>query len=141
MHANCHRKDAVILQEGFQRFKMADECGNPKCQFNNMRTTHFHCLRPGCNYSFKNKADMGKLKLVQRRVFINQINELMFFIFLEKHKNHHQKNDEIAKDGFKKFTKYESCNFANCKSSLVVNHIHCIRPGKGVSCISVVYNC
>lgn len=105
MHANYHRKDAVILQEGFRRFRAAEDCGSNDCPFAREHTTHFHCRRPGCNFTFKNKADM------------------------EKHKNHHLKNDAIAKDGFRKFTKSENCNFIGCKYSGLVNHIHCIRPG------------
>ncbi|VDM01837.1 unnamed protein product [Schistocephalus solidus] len=105
MHANYHRKDAVILQEGFQRYRATEVCDVPNCPYADERTTHFHCKRTGCHFTFKNKAD------------------------IEKHKNHHQKNDEHAKNGFRKFTKYEACRFAGCKYSSVMNHIHCIRPG------------
>lgn len=61
MHANYHRKDSAILQEGFQRFRATESCSAPHCVFAGQRTTHFHCRRPGCTYTFKNKADMGKL--------------------------------------------------------------------------------
>lgn len=60
MHANYHRKDSAILQEGFQRFRATERCSTPHCAFRGQRTTHFHCRRPGCKYTFKNKADMGK---------------------------------------------------------------------------------
>ncbi|CAG9796107.1 unnamed protein product [Diatraea saccharalis] len=60
MHANYHRKDSAILQEGFQRFRATESCAAPHCIFAGQRTTHFHCRRPGCTYTFKNKADMGK---------------------------------------------------------------------------------
>ncbi|CAH2210843.1 jg20715 [Pararge aegeria aegeria] len=60
MHANYHRKDSAILQEGFQRFRATESCSAPHCIFAGQRTTHFHCRRPGCTYTFKNKADMGK---------------------------------------------------------------------------------
>lgn len=60
MHANYHRKDSAILQEGFQRFRATESCSAPHCMFAGQRTTHFHCRRPGCTYTFKNKADMGK---------------------------------------------------------------------------------
>lgn len=59
MHANYHRKDSAILQEGFQRFRATESCAAPHCIFSGQRTTHFHCRRPGCTYTFKNKADMG----------------------------------------------------------------------------------
>lgn len=59
MHANYHRKDSAIIQEGFQRFRATEDCGTPLCAFYGQRTTHFHCRRPGCNFTFKNKADMG----------------------------------------------------------------------------------
>lgn len=60
MHANYHRKDTAIIQEGFQRFRATEDCLLESCSFFNQRTTHFHCRRNNCNYTFKNKADMGK---------------------------------------------------------------------------------
>lgn len=60
MHANYHRKDSAIIQEGFQRFRATENCGTEYCQFAGQRTTHFHCRRTGCRYTFKNKADIGK---------------------------------------------------------------------------------
>ncbi len=59
MHANYHRKDSAIIQEGFQRFRAAEDCGTDNCTFRHQRTTHFHCRRPTCSFTFKNKADMG----------------------------------------------------------------------------------
>lgn len=50
--------------------------------------------------------------------------------FAEKHKAYHAKNDELAKDGFRKYMKYEHCMFENCPYSKIMNHIHCIRNGK-----------
>ncbi|ESO88888.1 hypothetical protein LOTGIDRAFT_94426, partial [Lottia gigantea] len=105
MHANYHRKDSAIIHEGFQRFRATEDCGTTACQFYGQRTTHFHCRRSGCNFTFKNKADM------------------------EKHKTYHQKDEILSKDGFKKFMKYENCLFTNCKYAKISNHIHCIRPG------------
>lgn len=61
MHANYHRKDSAIMMEGFQRYRATEDCGSPKCQFYQQRTTHFHCRRTGCSFTFKNKADMGML--------------------------------------------------------------------------------
>lgn len=60
MHANYHRKDSAIIQEGFQRFRATESCATDHCPFVGQRTTHFHCRRPGCRFTFKNKADMGK---------------------------------------------------------------------------------
>ncbi|CAH8577818.1 unnamed protein product [Heterobilharzia americana] len=105
MHANYHRKDAVIIQEGFQRFRATENCGIPRCLFYTEHTTHFHCRRSNCHFTFKNKADM------------------------EKHKLHHQKNDRFAQDGFRRYIKCENCDFPECQYSGVINHIHCIRPG------------
>ncbi|CAH8621288.1 unnamed protein product [Schistosoma rodhaini] len=105
MHANYHRKDAVIIQEGFQRFRATEDCGITKCPFYKECTTHFHCRRSNCHFTFKNKADM------------------------EKHKVHHQKNDRFAQDGFRRYIKCENCDFPDCQYSGVINHIHCIRPG------------
>ncbi|CAG2055895.1 unnamed protein product [Timema podura] len=105
MHANYHRKDSAIIQEGFQRFRATEECGAAYCSFYGQRTTHFHCRRDNCKYTFKNKADM------------------------EKHKTYHIKDEQLSRDGFKKFMKHESCPFENCRFSRVCNHIHCIRTG------------
>ena len=60
MHANYHRKDSAIQQEGFQRFRASEDCGVELCSYQGQRTTHFHCKRPGCSFTFKNKADMGE---------------------------------------------------------------------------------
>ncbi|XP_067659441.1 zinc finger protein castor homolog 1-like isoform X2 [Haliotis asinina] len=105
MHANYHRKDSAIIMEGFQRFRATEDCGTPSCQFYGQRTTHFHCRRTGCKFTFKNKADM------------------------EKHKSYHQKDEILGRDGFKKFMKYEHCSYKACRFSKISNHIHCIRPG------------
>ena len=47
----------------------------------------------------------------------------------EKHKTYHIKDEQLNKDGFKKYIKHEHCPFENCRFSKVCNHIHCIRPG------------
>ncbi|XP_022667768.1 zinc finger protein castor homolog 1-like isoform X3 [Varroa destructor] len=105
MHSNYHRKDIAIIQEGFQRFRATECCETPACAFYGQRTTHFHCIRDNCSTTFKNKAD------------------------IEKHKTYHIKDEQLAKDGFRKFLKHEACVFAGCRFHLVCNHIHCIRPG------------
>lgn len=61
MHSNYHKKDLAIIQEGFQRFRATEDCGDTSCSFYGQRTTHFHCRRPACKFTFKNKADMGRL--------------------------------------------------------------------------------
>ncbi|XP_029680634.1 uncharacterized protein LOC115246139 isoform X1 [Formica exsecta] len=104
MHANYHRKDSAIIQEGFQRFRATENCATEYCQFAGQRTTHFHCRRSGCRYTFKNKAD------------------------IDKHKSYHIKDEQLSRDGFKKFMKSEACPFEQCRFSRVCNHIHCIRP-------------
>ena len=105
MHFNYHRKDNAIQREGFLRYRGTDDCGDPACPYRGQKTTHFHCNRGGCNYTFKNKADM------------------------EKHKNYHMKDEQLCKDGFKKFMKHEACGFHGCRFTKTVNHIHCIRSG------------
>ena len=44
---------------------------------------------------------------------------------MEKHKNFHMKDEQLNKDGFKKFMKADPCGYEDCKFSKVVNHIHC----------------
>ena len=46
---------------------------------------------------------------------------------MEKHKNFHMKDEQLNKDGFKKFMKQDPCGYDNCRFSKTVNHIHCIR--------------
>ncbi|CAL8369352.1 unnamed protein product [Lota lota] len=106
-HENFHKKNAQLINDGFQRFRATEDCGTVECQFYGQKTTHFHCRRPGCSFTFKNKCD------------------------IEKHKSYHVKDDAYAKDGFKKFYKYEECKYDGCVYSKATNHFHCIRAGCG----------
>ncbi|XP_061114808.1 zinc finger protein castor homolog 1 isoform X3 [Conger conger] len=106
-HENFHKKNAQLINDGFQRFRATEDCGTVDCQFYGQKTTHFHCRRPGCTFTFKNKCD------------------------IEKHKSYHIKDDAYAKDGFKKFYKYEECKYEGCVYSKATNHFHCIRSGCG----------
>lgn len=106
-HENFHKKNAQLINDGFQRFRAVEDCGTVGCQFYAQKTTHFHCRRPGCTFTFKNKCD------------------------IEKHKSYHIKDDAYAKDGFKKFYKYEECKYEGCVYSKATNHFHCIRQGCG----------
>uniref|UniRef100_A0AAY4BQL5 C2H2-type domain-containing protein n=1 Tax=Denticeps clupeoides TaxID=299321 RepID=A0AAY4BQL5_9TELE len=106
-HENFHKKNAQLINDGFQRFRATEDCGTVTCQFYGQKTTHFHCRRPGCTFTFKNKCD------------------------IEKHKSYHIKDDAYAKDGFKKFYKYEECKYEGCVYSKATNHFHCIRSGCG----------
>ncbi|XP_010779485.1 zinc finger protein castor homolog 1 isoform X7 [Notothenia coriiceps] len=106
-HENFHKKNAQLINDGFQRFRATEDCGTVACQFYGQKTTHFHCRRPGCTFTFKNKCD------------------------IEKHKSYHIKDDAYAKDGFKKFYKYEECKYDGCVYSKATNHFHCIRSSCG----------
>ncbi|KAL1021153.1 hypothetical protein UPYG_G00009490 [Umbra pygmaea] len=106
-HENFHKKNAQLINDGFQRFRATEDCGTVECQFYGQKTTHFHCRRLGCTFTFKNKCD------------------------IEKHKSYHIKDDAYAKDGFKKFYKYEECKYDGCVYSKATNHFHCIRSGCG----------
>uniref|UniRef100_A0A3P8YAM0 C2H2-type domain-containing protein n=1 Tax=Esox lucius TaxID=8010 RepID=A0A3P8YAM0_ESOLU len=106
-HENFHKKNAQLINDGFQRFRATEDCGTVECQFYGQKTTHFHCRRLGCTFTFKNKCD------------------------IEKHKSYHIKDDAYAKDGFKKFYKYEECKYEGCVYSKATNHFHCIRSGCG----------
>lgn len=59
-------------------------------------------------------------------VWINA--RLTWIFFAEKHKSYHIKDEQLSRDGFKKFMKNEQCPYENCRFSKVCNHIHCIRP-------------
>ncbi|XP_077869302.1 zinc finger protein castor homolog 1 [Saccoglossus kowalevskii] len=103
-HENFHKKNAALISDGFQRFRATEDCGSLCCGFYAQKTTHFHCRRPGCDFSFKNKCD------------------------IEKHKVYHVRDDQYKKEGFKKFSKHETCTIAGCRYSQNTNHFHCIRP-------------
>merc|ERR1712012_34957 len=77
----------MLFNEGFLRFRGAEDCNTDYCMYRDQKTTHFHCNRSSCQFTFKNKADM------------------------EKHKNYHMKDEQLNKDGFKKFMKHEPCGF------------------------------
>lgn len=53
----------------------------------------------------------------------------MFFPSTEKHKTYHIKDEQLARDGFKKFLKNEPCSYERCRFSQQCNHIHCVREG------------
>ncbi|XP_033162398.1 transcription factor castor isoform X2 [Drosophila mauritiana] len=105
MHANFHRKDSEIVNEGFRRFRAHETCRIEDCPFFGKKISHYHCCREGCTHTFKNKADM------------------------DKHKTYHLKDHQLKMDGFKKILKTEVCPFDACKFSTVCNHIHCVREG------------
>ena len=44
------------------RFRGQEDCSSSYCPFQGQKTTHFHCNRSGCQFTFKNKADMEKHK-------------------------------------------------------------------------------
>ena len=85
------------------RFRGHEDCLTSICPFRSQKTTHFHCNRSGCQFIFKNKADM------------------------EKHKNYHTKDEAMNKDGFRKYMKEDNCGHKACTFNGNVNHIHCIR--------------
>lgn len=103
MHANYHRKNSEIVQEGFRRFRAIEDCQTEDCPFFGRKTSHYHCMRDKCQFTFKNKADM------------------------EKHKSYHLKDIKLFQEGFKKILKSETCPFESCRFSNVCNHIHCVR--------------
>lgn len=48
---------------------------------------------------------------------------------MEKHKTYHIKDEQLSRDGFKKFLKTEACLYERCRFSQICNHIHCVRDG------------
>ncbi|CAF1039251.1 unnamed protein product [Didymodactylos carnosus] len=107
MHATAHKRDQLILYQGFRRFRCSDVCNWAECQYYKNKITHFHCLRQDCHFSFKQRSD------------------------IEKHKMYHAKDEKLMKDGFKKFSKKEYCHFPDCNLSKTANHIHCMRQDCG----------
>jgi len=103
-HKKFHVKDEELAKNGFQRYRANERCNYKDCPFNDMKTTHFHCTRDGCNFRFKNKSEM------------------------EKHKSYHIKDDNYTRQGFKKFYKNEDCRYVNCQWNGRTNHFHCLRP-------------
>lgn len=75
IHYNMHCKVEQLARDGFARFKSTETCPYARCVFraaavataasvrtsiSSQRTTHFHCIRNGCDYAFRAKADMGE---------------------------------------------------------------------------------
>nr|CAB3227975.1 zinc finger protein castor homolog 1-like [Phallusia mammillata] len=108
-HENFHKKNQQFVSNGFERYRATESCGMSDCPFVNQRTTHFHCTRPGCNFTFKNKCD------------------------IEKHKAYHTRDDAYTRQGFKKFYKNEACQFPTCAWNRTANHFHCLRNNCGFS--------
>lgn len=52
---------------------------------------------------------------------------MILFLFTEKHKTFHIKDEQLSRDGFKKFLKTEACPYEQCRFSCQSNHIHCVR--------------
>ncbi|XP_076805665.1 zinc finger protein castor homolog 1-like isoform X2 [Clavelina lepadiformis] len=102
-HENFHKKNQQFVTNGFQRYRATELCGADHCPFSSQRTTHFHCTRRDCNFTFKNKCD------------------------IEKHKAYHTRDDAYTRQGFKKFYKNEPCNFPSCAWNRTANHFHCLR--------------
>lgn len=46
------------------------------------------------------------------------------------------KDEQLARDGFKKFLKTEQCPYERCRFSRICNHIHCVRE----SCFYVLHS-
>lgn len=89
--------------------------------FKDQKTTHFHCIRDTCKFTFKNKADIGKY------CFYKPIHNSKQKLLTEKHKTFHIKDLQLIQDGFKKVLKNDPCPFESCQFSQVCNHIHCMR--------------
>lgn len=68
------------------------------------------------------------LKKIKILIICLVIFDIVYF-FTEKHKTYHIKDEQLARDGFKKFLKPDICGFPNCRFSQVCNHIHCVRDG------------
>ncbi|CAG0912696.1 unnamed protein product [Notodromas monacha] len=58
-----------------------------------------------------------------------RISPMEGIIPLQKHKTYHIKDEQLAKDGFKKFMKNEDCSYDTCRFNKLSNHIHCVRQG------------
>lgn len=72
----------------------------------------------------------NEFKCLKMILLTNQIDQNFYLKYpTEKHKSYHFKDEQLNKDGFKKFMKHEECLYPNCRFSRVCNHIHCIREG------------
>jgi hypothetical protein len=54
----------------------------------------------------------------------------------EKHKTFHFKDDQLAKEGFKKYHKNDVCCI-DCPLSGSTSHIHCVKTGKPLFALSL----
>uniref|UniRef100_T1GKV9 C2H2-type domain-containing protein n=1 Tax=Megaselia scalaris TaxID=36166 RepID=T1GKV9_MEGSC len=119
-HLKWHKKRIESINFGFMRFSASDDCSRsfpaPPPLFKDQKTTHFHCIRDTCKFTFKNKADI-----------------------VVAHRKHHEKHDSVKTSGFIKISQNESCflnedndreseeggNPAECVHSLKQTHYHC----------------
>jgi hypothetical protein len=134
MHANLRRKEMAINKEGFQGYRAIDDCREDFCPFRQQKSTHFHCIRSSCTFTFKNKADMGKrkaggaMRLIKEVATHSGVHPKFMRLCRETQGVSDDENDELVKDGFRKYMKYEHCLFESCPDSKIMNH--CIRSGE-----------
>merc|ERR1719410_2806283 len=104
-HSKWHQKMDEALKYGFRRVTPMDDCSDQFADCtHNKKQTHYHCIQSeGCDKVYISTSDV------------------------QMHFNYHRKDEQLNKDGFKKFMKHEPCGFLNCKFSRTHNHIHCIR--------------
>lgn len=64
---------------------------------------------------------------IYKYFFFLLFRNFLFYWFIEKHKTYHIKDQQLSRDGFKKFLKTETCPYERCRFSRICNHIHCVR--------------
>ena len=70
---NLHAKDFhnyVTILEGFEFFDRNVNCRRTHCH-NNKANKHFHCMRPGCDYSFVRHSTMAQHDKKHRMAELN----------------------------------------------------------------------
>jgi len=106
-HTLRHERIDSITGGELQQYRINQDCEKLECEFNK-KMSHFHCKR--CPY---NCTDSSKVLT---------------------HRKHHAKLDNIANQGFQKYSTVDDCGNNLCPYARKQTHFHCLKD----SCKSAV---
>ena len=104
-HNEKHKRLDDLMGDEFQHFSLKIDCGRSDCE-HARKTSHYHCVK--CPFIC---TDTNKVTA---------------------HRRHHSKLEDIAAQGFAKFTAGEPCNQVKCSHNQKQTHYHCTHDGCGV---------
>jgi hypothetical protein len=119
-HTARHERLDKLMGDDFKQFRANMHCGYDNCVYNknigpHNKSSHFHCLRMGCNYIC---SDTNKVVA---------------------HRRQHTKQEFIKLAGFRKYSSNDHCNIQDphtpdgeCPYTLKQSHYHCLVCQMGV---------